>query len=64
MIQAALYIPFRYKWYVYLDYILSTGGAGHVWINQTEDQGRIQNHINYVKYLNLPVFIIKWCEIE
>nr|XP_022316112.1 glutamyl aminopeptidase-like [Crassostrea virginica] len=30
--------PFRYKWYVYLDYLLSTGGAGHAWINQTEDQ--------------------------
>ncbi|XP_061175207.1 glutamyl aminopeptidase-like [Saccostrea echinata] len=30
--------PFGYKWYVYLDYMLSGGGSGHFWINRTQDQ--------------------------
>ncbi|XP_048762432.2 glutamyl aminopeptidase-like [Ostrea edulis] len=28
--------PFGYKWYIYLDYSLSSGGSGHFWINKTE----------------------------
>lgn len=30
--------PFRYKWYVYLDYLLSDGQSGQSWINKTQNE--------------------------